>query len=288
MPQTDRKTLREYFEDGRLPTQEDFYDLIDSTWNVLDDGLEKTDDAGIKVNQYADGDRLISFMRAREEVWHVHCDSQGSLLFTDSHTDRSEAERTARDLLCLARGQDGVGRVGIGTDTPEATLDVAGVVRAEGRLGAPTTQNGEVLRVPADGEWHRITGELLGCHAFEVTAGVGGQPRSGRFALMHAVAMNTYNPTVRWLSFLDRRKQIPCHHAYHVRRRDKLKLRWRAYGSTGKSKRDEPYWLELKSASDYGAGADPPVQVQYYITRLWFDPHMDHCRPGSQAPPLAP
>ena len=39
----------------------------------------------------------------------------------------------------------------------------------------------------------------------ELTAGVG-VPRGGRFALVHAIALNTYNPTLGWLNFLNRRR----------------------------------------------------------------------------------
>lgn len=85
------------------------------------------------------------------------------------------------------------GQVGINTATPRQTLDVNGTIASQGRMGSVIMDT----PVPADGEWHDITPELEGCHMFEVVAGIGIR-YSGRYALVHAIAINTCAPNKRW------------------------------------------------------------------------------------------
>ena len=102
-------------------------------------------------------------------------------------------------------------------------------------------------------------------------AGVGGETGEGRYALLRAVALKTYNPrrTFPWLS--RRFKRIKSQHAYYGHPRDRLELRW-ANG-------EESYRLQLRSRCDYEDG----INVRYYITKLWFDEHMNHCDTSSQS-----
>ena len=41
--------LQEQFQHGKMPTEEDFADLIESMLNMLDEGFDKTPEAGFKV-----------------------------------------------------------------------------------------------------------------------------------------------------------------------------------------------------------------------------------------------
>ena len=53
MSKIDRKTLKSYFQSGKIPTEEQFADLIDSTPNLVDDKQPDNNDAamsGIEVN----------------------------------------------------------------------------------------------------------------------------------------------------------------------------------------------------------------------------------------------
>ncbi|MGY4829205.1 hypothetical protein ACVNIS_11550 [Sphaerotilaceae bacterium SBD11-9] len=257
MTSQSRDTLRDFFGEGKLPTKDHFGDLIDSMLNMRDEGFRKSIANGFEVSTPVGHDALISFyrdQRPKTALWSVRYGGQrDQLLFQPGN-----AAAQVPPVLAL----DAQSRVGINTAEPRHALDVAGVVACEGRTGSSPLLNPQPLL--ANGEWQDLTVTLHGCQALEVMAGVGA-PGAGRYALMHTVAMNTFNPTAGWLDFLSRRKRIRCDHAYFGRRCDKLQLRWQ--GTNG---RDAAYRLQVRTGCDYG----DDVRIQAQITRLWFDETM--------------
>ena len=266
MAKKNRDTLKSHFRNGSLPSQDEFNDLIDSTLNVIDEGFDKSPADGFQVSQLGDDGRLISFFRnvpVNRLLWFLRLDNKGHLIFGNSngHTNNF-------NTLSLANAESqGKGKIGINLDMnqePAYELDVGGVIKSEGRIGGSLNNQNEVL---ANGVWHDITGELTGCHAFEIMAGVGGEKRRGRYALMHAFALNTFNPTGPFFNFLNGKKRIKNHQAYYRSRSDKLRLKWFKI-----SEKEHTYCLKLKSNSDYGKdNNDNDIHIKYYITRLWFD-----------------
>lgn len=258
MGKRNRSTLKRFFASGALPTADHFEDLIDSTLNTVDEGFDKSPENGFEIASLGDYDSLISFFRdndPQDAIWTIRFDGkQDKLLFSKRGPAAPE-----QPLICLTPA----GRVGIGTDSPAQMLDVAGVVKAEGRLGAGNA-------VPADGNWHDITGDLSGCQALEVTAGAGCR-NTGQYALLHAHALNTFNPSGLLFNLFNLKKRIRCQHAYYVSRGNKLKLRWRGDNHS--------YRLQLRSKCNYGEG----VLVQYCITRLWFDHDMSESQSRPQS-----
>ncbi len=93
-----------------------------------------------------------------------------------------------------------------------------------------------------------------------MVAGVG-KPGTGRYALLHATAMNTFNPT-GFMAWLTGRKRIRMQHAFFRCKCSKLQLRW-----SGKGRR---YRLQIRSRCDF----EGDVWICCYLTRLWFDPAM--------------
>ncbi len=271
MPKNDRKTLKRYFENGRLPTEDHFADLIDSTLNLMDDGFDRSVEDGLEVAQLSDSGKLISFFKYvgdQSPLWFIRVDDNENLILGNPENEK---------VLLLVSGKDGQkSKIGINNKEPENELHVGGVIRAEGRIGVATKVDKEELTVPADGKWHDITGELRGCQAFEVMAGVGGKRYGGQYALMHAFALNTYNPKGPLFNFLNFKKRIRYHQAYYRSRSDKLKLRW-----DGTDGRDSKYRLQLKSNTDYGDDQNgKKIHIKYYITKLWFDDDMSGSRSG--------
>ncbi|HUG26163.1 hypothetical protein [Piscinibacter sp.] len=259
MTSRNRETLRNFFDDGKLPTRDHFGDLIDSMLNMSDEGFRKSAENGVEVATPVGYDALISFYReqsAKTALWSMsYGGDRDQLLFQHGSVG---ASRGLPPVLAL----DARDRVGINTAEPRHALDVAGVVAAQGRLG--TFESAAAQPLLADGEWHDLTDVLQGCQAFEVMAGAG-HPGGGRFALMQAVALNTFNPTSGWFDFLSRKKRIRCHNAWYGRRCDKLELRW-----NGSSGRNASYTLQIRSKCDYGPG----VRIKAHLTRLWFDETM--------------
>lgn len=251
MAQKDRKTLEAKFKNGKMPTEAAFADLIDSTLNLIDDGFEKTIEDGLKVFQLGDG-KLMSFyenISKRSSMWSISIDKKArNLSFGDkknSHVLTLQSAGSAETDVAVKA------KVGINTDNPRFELDVAGTIASFGRVG----RCGE-LPVPADGNWHSITEMLTGCQAFEVMAGVGGKDDEGKYALLHAFALNAYQD----------KNHITYHQAYYGAKCNRLELRWLSSANA----ENFEYTLQLRVGSSYG----DKIWVNYYLTRLWQDPAM--------------
>ncbi len=243
MAKKNRITLKEYFSSGRLPTQEDFYDLIDSMLNMLDEGFDKTADQGLKISQIGKDGKLMSFYQnidVLSPIW--------SIQFQPGSQDLVIGRQEHPEALALRWAQNSEDK-----DPHWAfVLDVAGTLSSWGRIGQQGTKP-----VLADGQWHDITEPLNGCQAFEVMAGVG-KKKSGQYAILHAFALNAF----------DSKSHITYHQAYYDSRCNRLELRW--VGGL------HSYTLQMRVGCSYEEG----INVQYYLTRLWFDPFMEGCQAG--------
>jgi hypothetical protein len=255
MARKNRKTLEAKFKNGKMPSEVAFADLIDSTLNLIDDGFEKTVEDGLKIAQLGDG-KLMSFyqnMATLSSMWFVNLDKATTNL---SFGNRLNPHVLTLRSIDVADNTNDVSHapkmgVGINKDNPQFELDVAGTIASYGRVG----RIGE-FAVPADGAWYDITETLTGCQAFEVIAGVGGRDADGKFALMHAFALSTYNS----------KNNITYHQAHYGSKCNRLELRWDA----GPNKDNFEYRLQLRAESSYGED----LWIKYHITRLWHDTAM--------------
>jgi hypothetical protein len=268
MTKRNRKTLVGSFADGEMPTQDAFADLIDSMVNIVDDGFDKSALDGMKIAQLDNNSKLVSFyddITVREPMWSIsfsmpsYQGGGGSV----KNLNFLCGDATYGGLTLARSNSNGVEdkiNVGINRRNPEHELDVGGVVAADGRMG----RHGK-YQVRADGNWHPIVEGLDGCHAFEVMAGVG-KKNTGRYALLHAFALSTFNSS---------NSNVSRHQARYSSRCDQIDLRW--VGET------HNYALEMRTRCSYEQNSTDEVYVRYHITRLWFDPFMD----GSAEKPSA-
>ncbi|HEY6896884.1 MAG TPA: hypothetical protein VI279_06450 [Rhodocyclaceae bacterium] len=262
MTKRNRKTLAESFADGEMPTQRSFTDLIDSMVNIVDDGFDKTAVDGMKVAQLDNNSKLISFyddITVREPLWSISFSTPSYGVETATaknlnflYGDLSYGGFTLARSASSQEDKPGKVNVGINKRNPERELDVGGVVAADGRMGRAGKNP-----VRADGQWHPIIEGLDGCQAFEIMAGVG-RKNTGRYALLHAFALNTFNSP---------KSTVDSRQARFSSRCDQIDLRW-----TGDT---HNYALEMRTRCSYEQGGDTPVYVRYYISQLWFDPFMD-------------
>ncbi|MEL6678656.1 MAG: hypothetical protein AAFQ51_08115 [Pseudomonadota bacterium] len=273
MTKRDRSTLKTFFADGALPTAEHYRDLIDSGVNQIEDGFEKPAEEGLKLKSLSGHHTLMSFYRgigAGLPVWRMaHGDEMGTLQFERGPGGRDvslDAEDAGGDISTPGLALDRDGRVGVFTDRPDWRLDVEGVARMRGRIGFP----GPDTTIPADGRWHPITETLRGCQILEVVAGAGAAEGAGRYSLLHATAMNAFNPRNPVLNWLFARRKIRRQTAMYGSYADRLRLRWVAMPGP------HSYRLELRTNASFGEG----YVIRYYVTRLWFDTHME----GSRTP----
>jgi len=271
-----RATLRSYFRSGNLPTQQNFYDLIESMVNRVDDDAAPpsepappplpTPGAGGAAPAATTGPVVFypSQPAAGAPAWRIGLQAGEAPALTieelapptppaswPAHAGRGEWPGLSR-VQVQAGGQ-----VGIGTTTPGHQLEVSGFVASQGRLGTYTDAQYPGTEVPADGHWHPILRGLDGLHAFELVAAAYG-PGRGRYAVTHATVLGAYgtgrNHAVHsqgWLRGLFRR----------------IQFRW-----TG---RPHDYGLDIRTARSFGADA----RLVYHITHLF-----DDRRPAGLAP----
>lgn len=286
MNKQDRPTLKAFFRHGALPSEEEYGDLIESVVNIKDDGFSKTDEDGMKLASKGGSLRIMSMyegLGASKPSWvfdhgnksdgslHIRPDTgKASLAKAGSDEDSDE---TSDDEMPLPPNltMTNNGCVGINRDDPAWRLDVGGVTRMEGRTGVTSY---EIPYVKANGDWHPITQPLTGCHILEVTAGAGGRRGDGRYSLMHAVAMNTYQPRNPILNWWFRRRAIKVQTAMYDSFADRLRLRWV----------DGPdphtYVLEIRTNANFnqllpdGKKRADTQYIRYTITHLWHDTHM--------------
>ncbi len=272
MAKQNRETLKRFFSAGKLPSEEHFADMIDSSLNIIDEGFAKTDEYGFEITPQkgaGDTENLISFFRKLTDKfpsWSIsyHAKSE-ALQFT--HNDAADGQR--KTVLSLdADGKVTVSNTDpVGDTDPELAadrelvkLDVGGAVRSPARLGVALNQEASV---PANGEYQPITGKLNGFQTLEVVATVEHR-EDKRFAVMHAIALNACNPGWKILNFWNRWGRIKVHQSYHSGPRDRLKLRWETVPDE-----DNPgvsmYRLCIKSAFRYPGEA----KINYHVTSLW-------------------
>ncbi len=279
----DRKTLRNYFRAGALPTAQHYSDLIDSVVTWKDDGFDKSPAEGWRIAAVGERRALMSFYRSvgePEPEWMLaHGRERGALHLRQGDPGGADDAAGAESDLAVTRD----GGVGVRCDQPRWRLDVNGVARMRGRIG--TARPGALATVPADGTWHDITEPLEGCQALEVVAGAGGEVGAGRYALVHAVALNAYNPRNPLLNWLLGRRSIRAQTAVFGGYSDRIRLRWRtatrdepAEGEAaprgGERRYNRPYTLQVRTQAAYGGA----YRIRYYVTRLWFDSRMEGSR----------
>jgi len=279
-----RETLKNYFGAGARPSTQQFADLIDSALIMDDEGFSKTVSEGLRVITLGPGKALMSFETPTSTA------PEWSFGFLSDLGEKLALQRgpltvggpslvtfESNDPTSRNMAVDAAVRIARDPGAPRSALDVGGAVRAKGRLG-------HEVPVAADGKFHPITADLAGCVAFEVMAGVG-SPGERRFSLMHAVALNAFNPSP-WDNIFGLKNRIRAQHAYYSRRSDRLELRW-----ANRPQEDDPakkygdgavYRLEIRSRTSYKNpnALVPEPKITAFITQLWFDARM---HPG--APP---
>jgi len=241
MTRRNRKTLKNFFQKGQMPTEEHFSDLIDSMVNIVDEGISKSINRGLELSSVGESSKLISFYKNIEDS-----DPDWSLDINKENLNISFNNRKDEKLLTL----DDEGRVGIAAEKPRTTLEVGGVVSFKGRTGTY-----KIGQIPADRKWHPILTGLEGCHAFEIVAGVGNK-QVGKYALMNASVMN---------SFYSHRNIFYHHSFFKTIFCKKFKLRWRGTKHS--------YSLEMRTKHNYGTN----IYANYSVGQLWFDTFMDNC-----------
>lgn len=128
-----RAELKSYFVKNAIPTEENFADLIDSQLNQAQDGVFKREREPLSVVA-APGDQkrvlwLYSNSKAAQPDWMISLNpAQDPANAATSKPGFGITDGAGQTRLFVDAG----GRVGVGTNAPESTLDVAGGVHVQG------------------------------------------------------------------------------------------------------------------------------------------------------------
>ena len=138
-----RQTLKNYFQKGGFATEKHFVDLIDSSLNMIDDGISINQKHGFKLNPLGYSTRLMSFFKKATQK-----ESDFSLnLNHDNVEGLSVNDREGEPLLKFDQHR----QIGIHTNEPRFDFDVKGVLGVDSKSG-----NYAVGAVDGDGSWQTI------------------------------------------------------------------------------------------------------------------------------------
>ena len=237
MPVKSRDELKKAFRKGCIPSEEDFFNLIDSLSHINDDDYYDNDN-GLKLTSFGSSNKMITFLNNFEDkfkVWTVEKYDSHNKMYGLTLNDLKGESVFSISLE---------GNIGIGTKKPSSKLDVNGDIKYCGRKG-----NYASGKIVADGKWHTVIDELKDCHAFEVVAKMS-RYHTGVHSILYALALNSFNGKCKNIKTID---------SYYNSFMDKIELRWE--GETYN------YRLEMRSKKDQGN----EVFIKYNIGNLWWE-----------------
>ncbi len=235
MPKRNRQSLKASFRQGNRPSELDFENLIDSTMNLLEDGLRKEPHAGLMLAPEPGKSAVLSVCRQSSDeqaLWQVSLD---------------------QDTGCLSVGLRGRPLAVMNIDGTVTLGEYGGAVVMKGTLQAASRRGAFAQgEVPANGRWQDITEELEGCWALEVVAGCG-RKNTGKHSLIVADAVHCFGarPKIRKIS------------SHYGIRGHRIRLRW--------VKRGYACVLQVRTSFNYGSD----IRIRYHIARLWDEPFME-------------
>jgi hypothetical protein len=175
-----RITLKRNFSKGRLLSESDFSDLIDSTVNKIDDGFAKDSQDGLQLAPSAQSGSVLSFYKRITDpkpLWHLD-------LSSDNEVHHLKLQSPIEESFINFRND---GYVGVNTKSPECDMHINGELGIKQRRG--TYKSGEI---ESNGKWQTILTESSLISTYEVVAsikGAGGTPQiAGLYALTFRVA----------------------------------------------------------------------------------------------------
>lgn len=245
-----KETLKNYFKKGGAVNEKHFVDLIDSSMNVIDDGIDVNPKDGLRLSPTGVFTTLMSFFRNKAQK-----EPEFTLNSNFNDFEGLSINTKSNKSVLKVNSQN---RIGLNTDDPNFDLDVNGVVASKTRIG--TFAHGTV---PADGNWHKIIQNLNVINAFEIIAHASGPSNSGYHSISRAVALSAFGGRLSrnkikdfqkatWETLLERlffSKKI-------------IKFRW--------SGDLHNYNLEIKTTGNWGINSETGhiCQINYNVTKL--------------------
>nr|WP_129734247.1 hypothetical protein [Parabacteroides goldsteinii] len=182
-----RSTLKEYFKKGKVPTEEQFADLIDAVSNIAEDGqVVRTSTGWVFFPEQGDSLNIGFYPKTpatstEPPVWSVVVTPEKELLI------KNEKDDTVIEI------------------TQDKTVTVHGDLKIEGSEKPPLPE--DYISIPADKKWHDlpldISREGFGCRVYRIYASFR-ERGTGLCRLTRLTAL--------WLNFLEQRIESPQKH----------------------------------------------------------------------------
>ena len=239
-----RQTLKNYFQKGGFATEKHFVDLIDSSLNMIDDGISINQKHGFKLNPMGYSNRLMSYFKKatqKEPDFSVN-------LNQDNIEGLSINDREGAPLLKFDQNK----QIGVNTNEPSFDFDVKGVLGVDSKSGSYA-----VGEVDGDGNWQTVMANLDGINGFEVVASKG-KLGSGRYAMANAIALSTFGGR-------SSRNKIKNTHAYYGSFLNRLSFRW-----VGEM---HNYELQVRTRRHYGVNEvdGQPYKIKFNVSRFFSE-----------------
>ena len=240
-----RQTLKNYFQKGGFATEKHFIDLIDSSLNMIDDGISINQKQGFKLNPIGFSTRLMSFFKKatqNEPDFTVNINQ-------DNVEGLSINNREGEPLIKFDQNK----QIGVHTNEPRFDFDVRGVLGIDSKSG-----NHIVGEVDGDGSWQTIISNLDGINGFEVVASIKGKMGSVRYAMAHAIALSTFGGK-------SSRNRIKNTNAYYGSFMNRLSFRW-----VGEM---HNYELQVRTRRHYGVSEldGQPYKIKFNVSRFFSE-----------------
>src|SRR5690606_17966422 len=145
-----REQLKEFFRNGKIPSEKHYADLINSMVHKVDDGFSKDEINGLRISSTEETKNLISFYKDlnEQDPFYVVAKDEldpDALTFKPFHAVENAKNETDSSFFFHNNGKLGIGK----KCDDKFKVDVNGFVGFEGRIG---TYNSGTR--PANGRWH--------------------------------------------------------------------------------------------------------------------------------------
>ena len=232
-------------------TDPDLQDFVQSTINILSDGIDIDDINGLKLESKGNARRMMSFydkIKSKSSLWDINISQ------TQAKNNALNIAAQGKNILTVVDN----GSVGIYKDDPAFQLDVDGLVGSTGRVG-----NFAIGKVPADGEWHILINDMSGTVGFEAFAHIIND-KEDRYGLTYGVLLMSEEK-----GFKNRIRSVEASSKWLWGKWfNKIVFRW-AFDTSNTSVTERRYRLEMKSRTRQGLPGQETPYIYYRLAKIW-------------------
>jgi hypothetical protein len=240
-----RASLKKNFSKGRLLSESDFSELIDSSVNKIDDGFSKDDKNGLQLAPSKESEKVMSIFNHITDpnpLWSFNLEKNN-----DARLFKIQGAESKKYLSFHQNG-----KIGINTSTPTSDLEVRGVTGMKGRFG--TYAWGEK---DSDGAWHTILEEEAGIGIYEVVAVIYGANGTPQHAALYALVTKVFNKS--------KIKKVRTQKGWFF---NSIRIRWKK-NNTGNGFGDHSWLLQLRTVRKYQKQENGKFpKIQFHVSRM--------------------